>query len=108
MTKSCPIRRGVDATIRVGKATTIRPARGLLYERGRFSPPDTASTAQALLFYSIGLVAYTAVKVMAPAFYALGTPRVPLLASGLAVGTNLLINLFCYERFGFGAVALGL
>ena len=92
----------------VGLIVLGTPVVRLLYERGRFSPHDTASTAQALLFYSIGLVAYTAVKVMAPAFYALGTPRVPLLASGLAVGTNLLINLFCYERFGFGAVALGL
>ena len=47
------------------------------------------------------------VKVLAPAFYALGTPRVPLLASGLAVGTNLLVNLALFRPFGFRAVALG-
>ena len=41
--------------------------------------------------YSIGLVAYTGVKVLAPAFYALGTPRVPLLASVCAVATNLVV-----------------
>jgi putative peptidoglycan lipid II flippase len=92
----------------VGLMVLGAPVVRLLYERGRFSPQDTASTAQALLFYSLGLVAYTAVKVMAPAFYALGIPRVPLLASALAVGTNLLINFSCYERFGFRAVALGL
>jgi putative peptidoglycan lipid II flippase len=47
------------------------------------------------------------VKVLAPAFYALGAPRVPLLASGLAVLTNIAVNLAFYERFGFRAVALG-
>ena len=34
----------------------------------------TAGTAAALALYALGLVAYTAVKVLAPAFYALGTP----------------------------------
>ena len=81
----------------------------LLYERGRFAaePGNTEATAAALLFYSFGLVAYTSVKVLAPAFYALGSPRVPLLASALAVAANLAINLFGHERFGFRAVALG-
>ena len=81
----------------------------LLYERGRFAaePGNTEATAAALLFYSFGLVAYTSVKILAPAFYALGTPRVPLLASALAVATNLVINVLGHERFGFRAVALG-
>ncbi|HSB62334.1 MAG TPA: lipid II flippase MurJ, partial [Vicinamibacteria bacterium] len=81
----------------------------LLYERGQFAadPGNTQATAAALLFYSVGLVAYTSVKVLAPAFYALGSPRVPLLASALAVAANLVINLLLHERFGFRAVALG-
>jgi len=81
----------------------------LLYERGRFAaePGNTEATAAALFFYSLGLVAYTSVKVLAPAFYALGSPRVPLFASALAVATNLAINLLGHERFGFRAVALG-
>jgi putative peptidoglycan lipid II flippase len=84
-----------------------RPIVRLLYERGRFGPDATEGTAAALAFYALGLVAYTSVKVLAPAFYALGTPRVPLLASGLAVLTNVAVNVALYERFGFRAVALG-
>jgi putative peptidoglycan lipid II flippase len=91
----------------VGIIVLAGPIVRLLYERGRFSPHDTASTASALWIYSLGLVAYTAVKVLAPAFYALGTPRIPLLASALAVTTNLLINLLTFQRFGYRAVALG-
>ncbi len=91
----------------VGIVVLAGPIVRLLYERGRFSPHDTASTASALWIYSLGLVAYTSIKVLAPAFYALGTPRVPLLASALAVTTNLLINLLTFQRFGYRAVALG-
>jgi putative peptidoglycan lipid II flippase len=91
----------------VGIIVLAGPIVRLLYERGRFSPHDTASTASALSIYSLGLVAYTAIKVLAPAFYALGTPRVPLLASALAVTANLLINLLTFQRFGYRAVALG-
>jgi putative peptidoglycan lipid II flippase len=83
------------------------PVTRLLYERGAFSAADTQSTATAVFYYAIGLVAYTGVKVLAPAFYALGRPRVPLLASALAVTTNLVMNAALFGTLGFRAVALG-
>jgi putative peptidoglycan lipid II flippase len=79
----------------------------LLYERGRFLASDTLATADALTIYALGLVAYTSVKVMAPAFYALDAPRVPLLGSLLAVGANLVLILALHGPLGFRAVALG-
>ena len=91
----------------VGLVVLGRPVVRLLYERGRFGPEATEGTAAALVFYAVGLVAYTSVKVLAPAFYALGTPRVPLLASGLAVSTNLAVNIGLHGPYGFRAVALG-
>lgn len=90
-----------------GLIATGPPVVRLLYEHGRFSALDTERTATALLFYSLGLVAYTGVKVLAPAFYALGMPRAPLLASVSAVLTNLLVNLSLYGLLGFRSVALG-
>jgi putative peptidoglycan lipid II flippase len=83
------------------------PVVRLLYERGKFTAADTQQTATALFLYSLGLVGYTGVKVLAPAFYALGTPRVPLLASGLAVATNLAVILLGHGTLGFRAIALG-
>jgi putative peptidoglycan lipid II flippase len=73
----------------VGLVALGVPVVRLLYERGRFTAADTEATAAALLLYSFGLVGYTGVKVLAPAFYALGRPRVPLVASVSAVATNL-------------------
>jgi putative peptidoglycan lipid II flippase len=90
-----------------GLLVLSEPIVRLLYERGEFSAASTRGTAAALSCYAIGLCAYTAVKVLAPAFYALGTPRVPLLASGLAVATNLGVNVVLFRPFGFRAVALG-
>ena len=90
-----------------GLVVLARPVVRLLYERGRFGPEATEGTAAALVFYAVGLVAYTSVKVLAPAFYALGTPRVPLVASGIAVLTNLTVNIALQGRYGFRAVALG-
>ena len=66
---------------------------GLLYQRGRFSAHDTQMTAQALWCYGVGLFAYSAVKVLVPAFYALGETRIPVMASFLAVGANIALNL---------------
>jgi putative peptidoglycan lipid II flippase len=79
----------------------------LLFEHGAFGPGDTTRTAAALTLYAIGLVAYTGVKVLAPAFYALGTPRVPLVASMTAVATNLALIVALHPRLGFRAIALG-
>ncbi len=83
------------------------PVVRLLYEHGRFTAEDTRQTAAALAIYSLGLVAYAAVKVLAPAFYALGRPGIPLVGSVLSVATNLILNLALYERMGFRSVALG-
>jgi putative peptidoglycan lipid II flippase len=91
----------------VGLIVLGQPIVRLLFERGRFHALDTQNTATALALYSIGLVAYTGVKVLAPAFYALGTPRVPLLASASAVLTNLVVIGLLHGRLGYRAIALG-
>jgi putative peptidoglycan lipid II flippase len=83
------------------------PVVRLLYERGKFTAADTQATAAALLLYAFGLVGYTGVKVLAPAFYALGRPRVPLAASLLAVATNLAVILVGHGALGYRAIALG-
>jgi putative peptidoglycan lipid II flippase len=90
-----------------GLVVLATPIVRLLFERGRFGAQDTAQTAAALMLFSVGLVAYTSVKVLAPAFYALGLPRVPLMASAAAVATNLALVVSLHGRLGFRAIAFG-
>ncbi len=69
----------------------------ILYERGRFSSFDTAQTANALLFYALGLFAYSLVKIIVPTFYALGDTKTPVKVSALSIGMKIGLNfLFLY------------
>ncbi len=95
----------IPATL--GLLVLAEPVVRLLYERGRFTAADTSSTATALGYYGVGLVAYTGVKVLAPAFYALGSARVPLLGTVLAVLTNVTVMTVGFPLISFRAVALG-
>jgi putative peptidoglycan lipid II flippase len=91
----------------VGLALLGEPIIRLIYEHGHFSPRATHETARALTGYAVGLAAYAAVKVVAPAFYALGRTRVPLLGSLLAVAANLIWNIATFRSLGHFGLALG-
>ena len=73
----------------VGSAVLARPLTALLYEHGRFTAHDTLQTASALIAFAVGLAAYSGVKVLVPAFYALSDTKTPLKASFIAVVLNL-------------------
>ncbi|MCE9635932.1 MAG: murein biosynthesis integral membrane protein MurJ [Planctomycetes bacterium] len=83
------------------------PIARLLFEHGRFRPSDTVATAAALVPYATGLYCYSAVKVAAPAFYALGRTRVPLVASLSAVAANVALNFALFPIYGYPGLALG-
>jgi len=91
----------------VGLALLRVPIIRLIYEHGKFSHHATIETARALSGYAIGLVAYASIKVVAPAFYALGRTRVPLIASVSAVAANLVWNVLTFRRFGHVGLAVG-
>ena len=91
----------------VGLAVLARPIISMIYEHGRFAAADTDATAQALVFYAIGLYGYSAVKVFAPAFYALDEARVPVVGSVLGMVSNVGLNVALYPVLGFRGVALG-
>ena len=77
----------------VGLIVLASPVVATIFERGAFTPQDTIRTSQALIFYAVGLFAYSCVKIYAPTFYALGETRTPVKVSLLAVALNLVINL---------------
>jgi putative peptidoglycan lipid II flippase len=91
----------------VGLIVLARPIIALLYQHGRFGPADTEATAAALLGYALGLYAYAGVKVLAPVFYALGSARIPALASWAAMGANVAVNAGLHPWLGYRGVSLG-
>lgn len=90
-----------------GLAFLSGPIISLIFEYGRFKSSDTDATATALVCYSIGLAAYSAVKVLVPAFYALGNTKIPVISSVLSVTVNVILNLIMIRWFGYWGLALG-
>lgn len=91
----------------VGLAILGVPIIRLIFQHGQFTTQATLETARALAGYAVGLVAYAAIKVLAPAFYALGRTRVPVIASLTAVAANLVWNVLTFRTFGHVGLALG-
>ena len=90
----------------IGLVILDRSIISLIYERFAFSPSTTIHTALALRYYAIGLVAFAAIKVLAPLFYALNQAKIPLLASLAAVATNLTISISLHGTYGYKILAL--
>jgi putative peptidoglycan lipid II flippase len=84
------------------------PVIGLIYEHGRFSHGDTVAAADALTAYAVGLAGYAGIKVLAPAFYALGDARTPMLVSVVSIAVNLGLNWLLVRQVGLGHVGLAL
>ena len=92
----------------IGLMILAEPIIALIYQHGRFTAEATVRTAEALRFYAIGLVGYSAVKVLAPAFYALDKRNLPMLVSLLSIAINFGLNWFFTLNLGLGHRGLAL
>jgi putative peptidoglycan lipid II flippase len=95
----------VPATI--GLIVLATPIIALIFEHGKFTAADTAATALALRYYALGLVGYSIVRIISPAFYALHRSRIPVIASITSVVANILLNVVLIEVMGYAGLALG-
>jgi len=89
-----------------GLILLAQPIIRLIFEHGAFTSFDTMRTSEALVFYAYGLFAYSAVKVMVPAFYALGDTKYPVIGSFIAVAANIIIISQTIDTFQHKAIAL--
>jgi putative peptidoglycan lipid II flippase len=92
----------------VGLAVFGESMIGIVYQHGRFLASDTHQTALALTCYAIGLAGFALVKLLAPAFYALGDSRTPMLVSIGAIAVNAATAFTTVRIFGFGHAGLAL
>jgi putative peptidoglycan lipid II flippase len=89
----------------VGLLILRAPITRVLFERGRFTPADTAATAEALAGYSVGLVAFAAARIAAQAFYAVGQPGIAVRLGIVAVAANTLTALALMGPLGHPGLA---
>jgi len=92
----------------IGLIFLAQPIISVIYEHGRFTAEATRQTAGALQFYAIGLAAYSAVKVLAPAFYAIDRRYLPMMVSIFSIIVNFILNWYFMFKVGLGHRGLAL
>ena len=80
----------------------------LIFEHGVFTSADTQATALALSLYAVGLFAYSANKILVPVFYALKQTKYPVIASFLAIITNVVMITLTIDSLQHRAIALSM
>ncbi|RYD30367.1 MAG: murein biosynthesis integral membrane protein MurJ [Verrucomicrobiaceae bacterium] len=92
----------------VGLFVLAQPIISVLYEHGMFTAYDTAESALALRWYAVGLIFYACIKVIQPAFTAIGHRFVPMAVALGSILLNAGLNsMFVYHfRLGHEFLAL--
>jgi putative peptidoglycan lipid II flippase len=82
------------------------PIFAVLFQRGQFTWEVTQATAYALLWYAVGLWAFSGLKVVTQAFYSMMDTKTPLWAAIGAVIVNLVTGLLLMGPMKQGGLAL--
>jgi putative peptidoglycan lipid II flippase len=78
----------------------------LMLERGEFDWISTVGTADAILFYAVGLWAFAGVRIVSQAFYSLQDTRTPVKIAVLALVVNIVLSLLLMRPLAHGGLAL--
>jgi putative peptidoglycan lipid II flippase len=92
----------------VGLAVLRVPVIRFMFEfkGGQFTEVSTAATAEALLFYCIGLVGYATIFVLSRTFYSLKDKKTPVAMSVLSIVINIIFSLLLLGPMQQGGLAL--
>jgi putative peptidoglycan lipid II flippase len=84
------------------------PLTSVFYQYGLFSQTATEATANALLYFAIGLVGHIVVHVLTRAFYAMQDTKTPVAWAVVAVAVNIVLMAFLVGPMGVAGLALAL
>jgi putative peptidoglycan lipid II flippase len=85
-----------------------QPLAAVFFQYGLFGARSTERTADALVFFSIGLVGHIVVHVLTRAFYAMQDTRTPVLWAIFAVAVNVPLMTLLVGPMGVAGLALAL
>src|SRR3954466_3286916 len=96
---------GLALPAALGLIVLREPIVRILFEHGAFSATDSAATAQALAWLSLGLPAYVLVKALSPAFFARGDTTTPLFAALKGFAVAIVLAVVLVQIAGAGGIA---
>ncbi len=92
----------------VGLIVLREPIVAILFQRGAFDPETTRLTASALLYYGIGLWAFSAVRILTYTFYALKDTRTPVKVAFASIAVNMVLGVVLMQPMQHNGLALAL
>jgi putative peptidoglycan lipid II flippase len=90
----------------IGLMVLCEPIVALLFQRGEFDAVATQLTSLAVLYYSTGIWAFSAVKMVTATFFALQDTRTPVLMALISIAANVLLGLVLMKPLAHGGLAL--
>ncbi len=90
----------------VGLIVLREPIVNILFQRGRFDYTATVGTAQALLFYSLGIWCIVGSKVITASFYSMQDTKTPVKIAVIALATNVILSIILMNPLKHGGLAL--
>lgn len=85
-----------------------KPIISILFERGAFSEHASSMTWEALFYYTLGLWAFSGVRILVSAFYALQDTKTPVKVAVVALAVNIALSLALMGPLRHGGLALAL
>lgn len=82
------------------------PILSVLFQRGAFDAAATVKTAEALLYYTLGLWAFSLIRVIVSAFYSLQDTKMPMKAAIVALIVNVAASIMLMGPMRHGGLAL--
>ncbi|MCD6486557.1 MAG: murein biosynthesis integral membrane protein MurJ [Syntrophobacterales bacterium] len=82
------------------------PIISVLFQRGKFDAAATLFTAQALLYYAVGLWAFSCIRVVVSAFYAMQDTRTPVKIAVAALLVNVIMGIILMFPMKHNGLAL--
>jgi putative peptidoglycan lipid II flippase len=76
------------------------------FQRGEFDATATLMTSQALIFYSLGLVAMAVRLLLSRVYFSRQDTKTPMLNGALSVGINVVLNLILVKFMAHSGLAL--
>jgi putative peptidoglycan lipid II flippase len=90
----------------VGLIALRVPIINLLFQRGTFDYTATVATADALLFYSLGIWAIGGVKIVTVTFYSMQNTKTPVKIAAVGLACNVLLSLVLMGPLNHSGIAL--
>lgn len=92
--------------ITVGTMVLAQPIVKVLFERGQFNSEDTIMTANILMVYILGIIAFSLRNAMSRAFYSLHDTKTPMVNGAIAIIFNIVLNIILSRYLGYIGLAL--